>query len=611
MKHRLLYILAFLFATLQTFAQTYTYDNLNRLTKVVYDNGATVSYTYDVLGNRTSKKVTGVTSQTFTVTVAVTPEGSGTVTGGGTYAKGSNVELNAIANAGFEFVKWSDGETANPRTVIVNSDLSFTAQFKNVQSTMAGDITGDGKVNVQDLNALVDAYLANAQVTNVTDLDNDSQLTIADITKLISMIYSEPCAYDNNGHAYVDLGLPSGTLWATCNVGATTPEESGDFYAWGEIDTKEGYSWSTYKWCDGDKCDLSNQTLTKYCDRGGYGKMDGKMSLEPEDDVAHVKWGGDWHIPTQAEFQELIDNCTVEWIEISDGQHAFKITGANGKSILMPAAGEWSNTDFYSDEFNYWSAELASNRSKLAWTIEYLTKKSLKLSSTGRYKGFAVRPVLSEYKPIVHDIEAPSSYNGHDLVDLGLPSGTLWAKCNLGASSPEDYGCYYAWGESTGSCEGKTSFSNSTYKYYNGSSYTKYTCDGVIDLEPGDDAAKTSWEGEWRMPTYSEISELINTNYTTTEWTTENGVYGQRITSIVKGFEGKSIFLPAAGRYRPTLKDVGARGDYWASQLYIDGSDYSDYACFMTVNSSRVSKGSNTRYYGCSIRPVVSLSAIK
>ncbi len=142
MRHRIIYTLAFLFATLQTFAQTYTYDNLNRLTKVVYDNGATVSYTYDVLGNRTSKKVTGVTSQTFTVTVAVTPEGSGTVTGGGTYAKGSNVELNAIANNNYKFSKWNDGKTENPRTVTVNSDLSFTAHFiKSTSDTEDTDIT--------------------------------------------------------------------------------------------------------------------------------------------------------------------------------------------------------------------------------------------------------------------------------------------------------------------------------------------------------------------------------------------------------------------------------------------------------------------------------------
>lgn len=610
MKRKIIYTLALLFASMQTFAQTYTYDNLNRLTKVLYDNGTTITYTFDALGNRTGKTVKGSNATQYTISVAVTPSGSGSVTGGGTYSSGTTIELNAIANAGYEFSKWNDGVTSNPRTITISADQSFTAQFVESTNDIRGDITDDGKVNVQDLNALVNAYLSNTKVTSVTDLDSDNKLSIADVTSLISMIYSEPCDFDNNGHQYVDLGLPSGTLWATCNIGASTPEEAGEFYAWGETETKENYSWDTYKWCDGTKPTVSNPSLTKYCDRGGYGLMDGKVSLELKDDVAHVKWGGDWHIPTQAEFQELMDNCTMEWIKISDNQHAYKFTGANGNSILMPAAGEWSNTSFYSDDFYYWSTDLANKNSNSAWVIEYMSKTSAEFSGIVRYKGFAVRPVLSKYTPVVHEVEAPSSYKGHDLVDLGLPSGTLWAKCNLGASSPEDYGCYYAWGESTGSCEGKTSFSNSTYEHYNGSTYTKYTNGGVTELEPGDDAAKSSWKGEWRMPTYSEISELINTKYTTTEWTTENGVYGQRITSIVKGFEGNSIFLPAAGRYRPTLKNQGERGDYWASQLYTDDDGYSDYACFMTVNSSRVSKGNNTRYYGCSIRPVVSLNAI-
>ncbi len=129
MKDRLLYTIALLFATMQASAQTYTYDNLNRLTKVVYDNGTTITYSFDALGNRTAKKVTGAASASFTVTVSVTPEGSGTVTGGGTYAKGSAVELKANAKTGYKFSKWSDGKTDNPRSVTVNSDLSFTAQF--------------------------------------------------------------------------------------------------------------------------------------------------------------------------------------------------------------------------------------------------------------------------------------------------------------------------------------------------------------------------------------------------------------------------------------------------------------------------------------------------
>lgn len=611
---RLLYSMALLFAILQTSAQTYTYDSNNRLKKVVYSNGTTVTYTFDALGNRISKKVTGSTTATYTISASVTPTGSGTVNGTGKYNSGSSIELNAIANGGYKFLKWSDGVTTNPRTITVTGNQSYTAQFEEIQSSLVGDIVVDGTVNAQDLNALVSAYLANTQVTKTTDIDNDSQLSIADITSLISMVYTASSSYNSNGRQYVDLGLPSGTLWATCNVGASSPEDPGALYAWGEIETKDVYSWETYKWCNGTECKVNNKTLTKYCDRGGYGLLDGKISLEPEDDVAHVNWGGDWHIPTKAEFQELIENCTAKWTKISNDLHVYIFTGPNGKTITLPAAGEFSNSTRSSDRFYYWSSDLhvsdlpANNHATHSFALE----NDKEFVGLYRYKGYAVRPVLSNYQPVVHRIEAPSIYNGHEMVDLGLPSGTLWATCNLGASSPEGYGCYYAWGETTGSCEGKTSFKNSEYKYYSSNGYTKYTYNGVYQLEPGDDIAKISWKGEWRMPTYSEIAELVDARYTKSEWTTVNGVYGQRVTSIVKGFEDKSIFLPAAGRYRPTLKDEGERGDYWGSELVTDedSNSSSDYARFFTVNSSRVSKGSSSRSYGCSIRPVVSLDAI-
>lgn len=600
MKRYLLYIAASLFFIMQISAQTYTYDKNNRLTKVVYDNGTTITYSYDAMGNRTSKKVTGSVAEKYTISVTVTPTGSGTVTGGGTYAKGTTIELNALPNGGYEFSKWSDGETANPRTLTVTENKSYTAQFKEIQSVLTGDITGDGKVNVQDLNALVGAYLSNAQVTQTTDLDIDNQLSIVDVTKLISMIYSEPCVYNNNGHQYVDLGLPSGALWATCNVGASAPEETGSLFAWGETETKETYTWNNYKFTDGSKPTSSNASLTKYGVSGTYGVVDNKTVLDVADDVATVSWGGDWHMPTNEEFQELLDNTTHQWTKLNKVK-GYLFTGTNGNTMFIPEGenGCWSS-----------SLRASGGHGTNADQLHY-NSTDIEVSGGLRYKGYSVRPILSEIttNPQNGQNEVPSNYRNHDLVDLGLPSRTLWATCNLGASSPEGYGCHYAWGDTESSCDGKT-FSEETYKFYSASGMTKYTAVGV--LESSDDAATVEWGGAWRMPTRTEITELENEDYTTAEWTTVNGVYGCRFTSIVEGYKGNSIFLPAAGYYKGNqLKDAGEQGLYWGSSIRDINSDstYPSGDC-IRLSDGYYSKGAANRWRGYSIRPVVSLDAI-
>ncbi len=193
MKYKLLYIVL-LFATLQTFAQNtvkYDYDLLNRLTKVTYSNGVTIAYTYDELGNRLSKKITGANANTFTVTISVTPEGSGSVTGSGKYSNGTTVELNAIANEGYVFSKWSDGVTDNPRTLTVTADVQLTAEFKEAQSTLIGDVNGDGRVDMADVMAIVNKMLDKADANfdiEMADMNGDGRLTIADIIKLISIL---------------------------------------------------------------------------------------------------------------------------------------------------------------------------------------------------------------------------------------------------------------------------------------------------------------------------------------------------------------------------------------------------------------------------------------
>ena len=203
----------------------------------------------------------------------------------------------------------------------------------------------------------------------------------------------------------------------------------------------------------------------------------------------------------------------------------------------------------------------------------------------------------------------PSTY-----VNLGLPSGTLWATCNIGATSPEDYGDYFAWGETAGYNDGKTNFNWSTYKWCEGSSstMTKYCTDSSygyngftdnkteLDLE--DDAAYVNWGPAWRMPSIEQFAELINSDYTTTEWTTQNGVYGRKITSKVAGYEGNFIFLPAAGdRDNSSLGEAGAEGNYWSRTL---GGSYPNNARGLYFHSGFIGTYNGSRYYGRSMRPV-------
>ena len=150
---------------------------------------------------------------------------------------------------------------------------------------------------------------------------------------------------ENKDHDYVDLGLPSGTLWATCNVGANTPEEYGDYFAWGETKPKDVYSWSTYQYCVG-----SNNTLTKYCSRSMYGYngfTDSLTILLPEDDAAIANWGDGWRMPTRQEWQELFNNTTYTWTT-QNGVNGGLFTAPNGNSLFLPAAG-----CFFDDELGY------------------------------------------------------------------------------------------------------------------------------------------------------------------------------------------------------------------------------------------------------------------
>lgn len=179
----------------------------------------------------------------------------------------------------------------------------------------------------------------------------------------------------------------------------------------------------------------------------------------------------------------------------------------------------------------------------------------------------------------------------HTWVDLDLPSGTLWATCNVGASSPEDYGDYFAWGETTP----KTIYNWDTYKYYNGSSLTKYSGnDGLTVLQASDDAATANWGSGWCTPTKEQWEELYNN--TSHTWTTQNGVNGELFTASY----GRSLFLPAAGCVAE-LYDAGSTGYYWSSSLDTD-EQVDAWSFYFDSSGSYV--GLTFRFYGHAVRPV-------
>ena len=208
----------------------------------------------------------------------------------------------------------------------------------------------------------------------------------------------------HNGHEYVDLGLPSGLKWATCNIGASKPKEYGDYFAWGETKPKSYYDWSTYKYATTDG------QLTKYCTDGkyiDYGVIDNKTILDPEDDAAHVNWGGEWRMPTYEEIDELINECEWSWDNpaIIYDATGFVVTGPNGNTMFLPATGCMiqDSLDCINDHYaSYWSSSLyyfdpyngdPTRAMYLYCFSKHVGRSEQKFLSLDRPVGMAIRPV--------------------------------------------------------------------------------------------------------------------------------------------------------------------------------------------------------------------------
>lgn len=198
------------------------------------------------------------------------------------------------------------------------------------------------------------------------------------------------------GHDYIDLGLPSGTLWATCNVGASKPEDCGSYFAWGETSTKSTYNWSTYKYVNGDY-----NKLTKYCNKSDYGNngfTDNQITLQASDDAATAQWGSGWRTPSKAQWEELLKNTTNKWT-MQNGVKGRLFTAKNGKVLFLPTAGEQTDDGimYVGSDGSYWSRSLGTTAPSAAYYIWFATgARGCDLNDFYRCVGFSIRPVLEK-----------------------------------------------------------------------------------------------------------------------------------------------------------------------------------------------------------------------
>ncbi len=462
-------------------------------------DGTKIKLTAKAEGNAVVTVKDKATTQTASVSVTVNPIPS-------LVLSQSNVDLTVGTEATVEIVSGS-GEYS----VAIDKPSIVTASLSSTIIAIKGVDVGIAIVSVKDLSS---GKMADINVT-VSSSTGDCPVAEA-----------------------IDLGLPSGTKWASWNVGATKPEDYGGYYAWGEIEEKNYYSWGTYKYCNG-----SYKTCSYI----------GDDIAGSQYDVAHVKWGGTWKLPSLAQIEELIDKCT-RTLTTLNGVDGSLFTGPNGASIFLPSARRIQGDSLKGGNLSgyYWSStlylELKHGARNLVFSKDYVL-----CSNSGRFCGLTVRAVcgpssppslsLSQYvvsltvggSTIIDITDGSGNYsitnnnadivkatlsgakitveaiktgsatitvedlglnqkatisviitvnsnltcpdNNHPhIIDLGLPSGTKWACCNIGANSPKGYGDYYAWGE----IEEKSYYDWDTYTYYN--------------IHIGDDIAGTEYD---------------------------------------------------------------------------------------------------------------------
>lgn len=360
---------------------------------------------------------------------------------------------------------------------------------------------------------------------------------------------------------YVDLGLPSGTMWATMNIGASEITDNGRYFNWGDdtsgttlspgattVSGPDRALCTTYRFSlDG----ITENCLSSCADRVSaytkYNTADTKTTLEICDDTAKINLGGNWRMPTSGECKELIDNTCLLSVDnyMNSGHEALALVSKiNGKGIIfMSYAGSIfacsANQSINGTSLHTSSIDLIDeNKNDYTRNYNLTISNNLSLGSSYRFVKRQIRPVFKRN-------ESADTLNGHDYVDFDLPSKTKWATINIGANSITDSGLYFSWANIDGHY-GDDSYLFSTENYANsrGHSTDSYTGGNLLKLDY--DAARNNWGGLWRIPTTAEYNELIN--YTDYSYETMNGVEG--IKFMKKTNPNLYIFLPTCGYYQ-------------------------------------------------------------
>lgn len=423
-----------------------------------------------------------------------------------------------------------------------------------------------------------------------------------------------------NPDQFVDLGLPSGTLWAKCNLGVSKPEEVGDFYAWGELEPKTEFTLKNYKWLNkyGTDLDISNIQVSS--------------DIYSIYDVCTHKLGKDFCLPDLSQISELLE-CAYKW-DTLNGVEGQRFTGPNGNSIFLPATimpgnnnikGKYLSTRArnYLSSSSSWSIvssddvyaaylvrpvyrgkkinEIKLSKKKIEFCLgstpvslrldpikEHLGESDLSWYSSNdkvaTVKDGIVTPMSAGHcivacayqdlraycEVVVTGCKDTTPIITHEYVDLGLPSGNLWATTNIGASTPEESGYYFAWGNVT---------PYSSFGCYScGNMWWGLSIDELMDrnvitkdtvLSPLYDAAKYNWGDEWSVPTKADFDELLE-NCEISYIRGEKRDYAKLI-----GPNGNVLIMPNTGHISEA--NVYLPGRYWSSSPCEDGNSFMLY----------------------------------